>query len=60
MTPEEEVLNLIDKASTQGFARDISQLERLVDVGDRIIAQQAVFIGAKAEAAADPTNAESP
>lgn len=54
-TPEEEVLDLIDKAQTQQFARDINQLERLVDVGDRIVAQQAVLIGAKQEASSDPT-----
>lgn len=56
MTDEEQILDLIHKASTQQFDRDINQLERIVDVGDRIVAQQAVLMGAKA----DPTSAEQP
>ena len=55
MADEDEVLDLIDKASTQQFARDINQLERLVDVGDRIVAQQAVMMAAKKEGLSDPT-----
>lgn len=58
MTPEEEVLDLIDKANTQQFARDINQLERLVDVGDRIVAQQALMAAAAKENGSDPTKPE--
>jgi hypothetical protein len=49
-----EVLDLIDKADTRQFERDIQKLERLVDVGDRIVAQQAVLAAAKEEGS-DPT-----
>lgn len=58
--PEDEILDLIDKAETRQFGRDIDKLERLVDIGDRIVAQQAVLIGAKAETqGSDPTPASS-
>ena len=64
MADEEEILDLIDQAETRQFARDIDKLERLadigepfelVDVGDRIVAQQAILIAAKA--GSDPPEA---
>jgi hypothetical protein len=57
-TPEDEILDLIDRASVQQSSRDINQLERLVDVGDRIVAQQAMLMGAKKDLSSDPTEAE--
>lgn len=59
MSDESEILDLIDLAATKQFDRDIRQLERLADVGDRIVAQQAVWQATQDEAA-DPTTAETP
>lgn len=57
-TPD-EILDAIDKAETRQFARDIDKLEKLVDIGDRIVAQQAVLMAAKKEAGSDPTQPAS-
>ncbi len=54
MEPD-QILDLIDKADTRQFDRDIRKLERLADVGDRIVAQQAVLIAARGNGS-DPTN----
>lgn len=43
MSDANEILDLIDKASTKQFDRDIRQLERLADVGDRLVAQHVVM-----------------
>lgn len=50
-----DILDLIDKADTRQFDRDITKLERLADVGDRIVAQQAALIAIR-EKGSDPTN----
>lgn len=55
MSDESDILDLIHQADTRQFERDINKLERLADVGDRIVAQQAVMIAAKKEAGSDPT-----
>lgn len=57
MAAEQEILDLIDQAETRAFERSIQQLERIVDVGDRLLAQQAV--GELARTGADVDVAES-
>ena len=47
MSEEEDILNLIDQSETRAFERMLTQLERVVDVGDRIAMQSIVREAAK-------------
>jgi len=47
MSDESEILDLIDQSETRAFERLLTQLERTVDVGDRIAMQQIVLAAAQ-------------
>jgi len=49
MDVENEILDLIARADGEQFERDIYKLERIVDVGDRLVAQQIVKAAASPE-----------
>lgn len=49
MSQESEILDLMRQADTEQFDRDINKLERLVDIGDRMLAQRVVLAAADSE-----------
>lgn len=56
--PEDErgILRLIDASATMQATRELDHLAKLVDIGDRLIAQRIVK---EAAAGSDPTKAEA-